>query len=186
MRPLRLDVGLLIAALAGLITVPLLFASWFCIPAGSISAEGAIAVTPERCWNAWTSFGTIDLILFFTAVAAIGLAVAAVFKVGFPVLPGPVLTVLGGISFLLVAYRLVNPPWAGAGRSAAPFLALLCMAGIVGGGLLSSRIQARTRNRRRSARGSRERNGGQRVGRRPLPAGTERAEAGFNDFNREA
>lgn len=144
-------------------------------------------MTPERCWNAWTSFGTIDLILFFTAVVAVGLAVAAVLKVGFPVLPGPVLTVLGGICFLLVAYRLINPPWAGAGRSAAPFLALLCMAGIVGGGLLSSRMQARTRKHRRPARASRGRNGGQRAaGRRPLPAGTERAEAGFNDFNREA
>lgn len=121
--------------------MPLLFLSWFCIPAGSVTAEGAVAVVPERCWNAWTSFGTIDLILFFTAVLAIGVAVAAMFRVPLPVLPGPVLTVAGGLAFLLVAYRLINPPWDGAGRAAAPFFALLCLAAISSGGVLSRRIR---------------------------------------------
>lgn len=163
--------------------IPLLFASWFCIPNGSLSTEGAIAVTPERCWNAWTSFGAIDLILFFTAAVAIGLAGAALLNARLPVLPGPVLTVLGGLSFLLVSWRLINPPWDGAGRAAAPFLALLCLAAVAGGGVLSSRFQARRKASRRPGRTGREPVRGRPAGRRPVSGGADPAGPRFNDYN---
>jgi hypothetical protein len=46
--------------------------------------------------------------------------------------------VLGAGAFILIALRLLFPPWDEAGREAAPFLALLCAATIVAGGHLSN------------------------------------------------
>lgn len=152
-RPLRLDVGLLLAALGGLLLFVLLFSDWYSISATAPVSDDAIGVGAGRSWDAWTSFAWIDLILLLTVAVAIAAAVLAGMRARLPLRPGAILAVLGGISFLLVLYRLISPPWSDAGRDAAPWLALLCLAAVVGGGVLSNRFQEqrRTATRRRPA-----------------------------------
>ncbi len=190
LRPVRVDLGLLVAGLAALPLIPLLFGSWFCLPSGSLGGEGAVVVSPERCFNAWTSFAVIDLVLMLAAVAVIALVVMALKHARLPVEPGPVVTVLGVIPFLLVAWRLISPPWAGAGRAGTPFLALACLAAVAGGGILSGRLRGAVRKRgRKGAPGNPGRGPGTRRSAggdpRPAVAGPGRRRGEFRDFNRQ-
>lgn len=180
-----MDLGLLVAGLAALPLIPLMSGSWYCLPAGSFGGEGAVTVSPDRCYSAWTSFAVIDLVLMVTVVAVVTLVVLAVRRRGFPVHPGPVMTLLGGFSFLLVAWRLVSPPFAGAGRAGAPFLAAVCLLAVTGGGVLSSRLRsaAETRHRKGEA-GPRSGGGGSHRGGRPAVAAAGRDRPRITDINR--
>ncbi|MCO5316118.1 MAG: hypothetical protein M9938_08145 [Solirubrobacterales bacterium] len=187
MRPsaVRIDPGLLLAGAASLPLIFLLFGSWFCLPSRSLANEGAILIAPQRCWNAWTSFQVIDLLLLFTALAAIAAVVLTTVRTELPVKPGPVLTVLAGLCFLLVCVRLISPPWAGAGRATAPFIALLCLAVIAGGGMLSSRRGTTVRSAGHDQKKGRGDGRGPRPGRRRTTNGTRSEAPAFRDFNRE-
>src|SRR5690606_584776 len=143
-------------------------------------------------WDAWTSFAWIDLILLLTVVVSIGMAVLAGLRVPMPMRPGAILTAFGGFSFLLALYRLISPPWSDAGREAAPWLSLLCLAAVIGGGVLSNRLQSKNREAARSGAGNgarhREKPAASRTRRRrPVTERTERdrrpAGSGFNDHN---
>lgn len=172
---------MLLAAAGGLLLLILLFRDWFSISAAAPVADDAVGVGVGRAWDAWTSFAWIDLILLLTVVVSVGLAVAAGLRLWSPVRPGAILTTLGGLSFLLVAYRLISPPWSDAGREAAPFLALLCLAAVIGGGLLSDRLQPRGR-----AAGPRRPGGQAKGGRAPSRRGRASVGAGIYDEEREA
>ncbi|MDQ2621761.1 MAG: hypothetical protein M3Y45_01835 [Actinomycetota bacterium] len=189
-RPLRLDVGLLLAALGGFFLLILMFSDWYSISASAPVAEDAIGVGVGRGWDAWTSFAWIDLILLLTVVVAIGSAVLSVLQARLPVRPGAILTALGGLSFLLVLYRLISPPWDDAGREAAPWLSLLCLAAVVGGGYLSNRLQSGRRNDAPKRRESSEREKRRSASRRGDDRGRTRqsgerrpAGTGFSDHN---
>lgn len=141
-KRLRPDPGLLIAGLASVLLFLLLFQGWFGLKQAASVSDGAVGVGLGRSFDAWVSFAWIDLFLLVViAVTLIFLAMAfAGFRLRFR--PGPVLTGMGAVSFLLVFYRLLFPPWAEATREAAPFLALLCCVAIAGGGHLSYLISS--------------------------------------------
>jgi len=152
-KRLRPDPGLLIAGVASILLFLLLFRGWFGLEQSAPVSDGAVGVGLGRSFDAWVSFAWIDL--FLLAVVAITLAFLFMAFAGFRLRfrPGPVLTGLGTVSFLLVLFRVLFPPWAEAAREAAPFLALLCCLGIAGGGHLSylissGRLRAGTSPRR--------------------------------------
>lgn len=149
---LRPDPGLLLSAIAGILLFLLLFQGWFGLRQAAPVSEGAVGVGLGRSFDAWVSFAWIDLALLAFAVAAVVFVAMGFAGVRIRFRPGPVLVALGAIGFLLVAYRLIIPPWDGADREAAPFLALLCCLGIAAGGHLSysivtGRVRLRSRER---------------------------------------
>ncbi len=137
---LRPDPGLLLAAAAGLLLFLLLFQGWFGLREAAPVSEGAVGVGLGRSFDAWVSFAWIDLYLLAVTAATLVFAGMGFAGAKTRFRPGPVLVVLGAVGFLLVAYRLVIPPWDGADREAAPFLALLCCLGVAAGGQLSYSI----------------------------------------------
>lgn len=139
-RRLRPDPGLLLSAAAGIALFLLLFQGWFGLREDAPVSEGAVGVGLGRSFDAWVSFAWIDLALLAIAVSAVAFAAMGFAGVRTRFRPGPVLVVLGVVGFVLIAYRLVVPPWDGADREAAPYLALLCCLGVSGGGHLSYAI----------------------------------------------
>jgi len=137
---LRPDPGLLLSAVAGVLLFLLLFQGWFGLPEAAPVSEGAVGVGRGRSFDAWVSFAWLDLVLLAVSVAAVVFAVLGFAGVRTRFQPGLFLVAVGLVGFLLVAYRLVIPPWDGADREAAPYLALLCCLAIAAGGHLSYSI----------------------------------------------
>jgi hypothetical protein len=106
----KLRTGELIAGVCGVLLLIVMFFSWYGIggSAGSILSAANIDTTV----NAWKAFDFVDLVLFVTAIVAIGAAVLAASgrSVALPVAASVVVTVLGIIVALLVLYRIVNQP----------------------------------------------------------------------------
>lgn len=119
-----------------------MFRGWFGLAEAAPVADGAVGVGLGRSFDAWISFAWLDL--FLLAVIALTVAFVVMAFAGFRLRfrPGPILTVLGALSFALILYRLIFPPWLDADREAAPFLALLCCLAIAGGGHLSHLISS--------------------------------------------
>lgn len=95
--------------------------------------------------DAWRAFTIIDLILFITLAAAIGLAVMSAMSQSpnLPVAMSAIVAGLGILATLLVLIRIISPPDLGAGqfadvadigRQIGVFLGLLAAAGIAYGG----------------------------------------------------
>ena len=135
----RLGRGEKIAAVSAIALLLIMFIfSWFGLDASGVDLGGA---------NAWESFGLIDLILFITVVAAIGLAAmrANAQSVELPVSPAAIVAGLGILSVILVLFRIISPPDFGYGdllelggnevtRKIGVFLGLIASAGIAYGG----------------------------------------------------
>ena len=111
----RLRQGEQIAAIAAIVLLLDMFIfKWFGLkvsastPLGGFSAEGSK--------NAWGSYGFIDIILFITVLAALGMAYlrAADLELDLPVAASVIVAVLGALSTLLIIYSLINPPDFGA------------------------------------------------------------------------
>jgi hypothetical protein len=106
----RLRTGELIAGICGVLLLIVMFFSWYGVggAAGSILSAANIDTTV----NAWKAFDFIDLVLFVTAIVAIGAAVLAASgrSVALPVAASVIVTVLGIVVALLVLYRIVNQP----------------------------------------------------------------------------
>lgn len=129
----RLGRGELIAGVSGAALLIVMFAfSWFGVDLG----EFGDLVGVEASANAWESFDFIDIILFITAVTAVGLAVATMMSanVGLPVAGSALTAGLGIISLILIAYRIINPPGDGLDREIGIFLGLLAAGGVAYGG----------------------------------------------------
>lgn len=138
----RLSQGEKIAAGSAIILLIVMsLFSWFGA-SGQIEALGA-AVGADTSFNAWQSFDFIDLVLFVTAVVAIGAAVAKASdnRVDFPL--STIVTVLGALSTLLVLYRTIDPP-ADASRKIGLFLGLIVAAALTYGGWLAMQEEGST------------------------------------------
>jgi hypothetical protein len=95
-----------IAGAAGIALILIMFIfKWYGIEAAGIEIPDADA-------NAWEAFSLIDLILFVTAVAAIGLAYlsASQQRVDLPVAASAIVAGLGILSTILVIYRILDTP----------------------------------------------------------------------------
>jgi hypothetical protein len=99
----KLRTGDLIAAVCGVLLLIVMFFAWY-------GGEGAEA--GAETWNAWEAFGFIDLLLFLTAMIAIGAAVLAASgrSIALPIAASVIVTILGIVVTLLVLYRLINEP----------------------------------------------------------------------------
>jgi hypothetical protein len=137
--------GTLIAGVSGVLLFIFMFFSWFGVDvAGSIPegisediANQAIEQSGiDTTANAWQSFDWIDLILLLAVIASVGFAVIDMSgaSVSLPVAGSAVTAGIGAIAFLLVLYRLINPPGDGTGREIGVWLGLIATAGITYGG----------------------------------------------------
>ncbi|MEA2423141.1 MAG: hypothetical protein QOF55_2240 [Thermoleophilaceae bacterium] len=131
----------MIAAGAGAVLIISLFLEWY-----NVSAKNSI-VAFSIGGTGWEVLGFIDILLFLIGAIAIGLAVAkaaGVMPRSLPATPGLITLALGAFATLLVLYRLISVPDAGAAsslvdvsRSFGIFVALIGAAGVALGGWLS-------------------------------------------------
>lgn len=130
----RLSQGEKIAAGSGVVLFIVMFFSWFGISGDVGTALGSVGV--DANFNAWQSFDFIDLFLLLTILVAVGAAVAKASdtRVDFPL--STIVTVLGGISTLLVLYRILDPPGS-LDRKFGVFLGLILAAALTYGAWLS-------------------------------------------------
>jgi len=110
----RLTQGEKIAGGSGIALILIMFIfKWFGLKAG----VGGFAFEGSR--NAWGSYGFIDIVLFITVVAAVGLAAlkASDADVGLPVAASAVVAGLGVLSVVLIIISIISPPDFGADLS---------------------------------------------------------------------
>ena len=148
----RLRTGELIAGIAGVVLLIVMFLSWYGAPdsvtAGGVTIDVDDAASDlgiDTTVNAWQSFSFIDLVLFVTAVVAIGLAVATAMaqKVTLPVAASALTAGLGILSTLLIIYRILDPV-EDASRKFGIFIGLVAAAAIAYGGWRSMQEEGTT------------------------------------------
>ena len=136
--------GTLIAGVSGVLLFIFMFFSWFgvdvqsAIPAGipdDIANQAIEQSGVDTTANAWQAFDVIDLVLLLAVIASVGFAIIEMSgaSVSLPVAGSAVTTGIGALAFLLVLYRLINPP-DDLGREIGIWLGLLATAGITYGG----------------------------------------------------
>lgn len=138
----KLRLGELVAGAAGiLLLIVMIFFPWYSL-GGLEDAIGGVA-SVDTSINAIQAFGLLDILLFLTAVAAIGAAVLAGTQssVALPVAASVVVTALGILVTLLVLYRILNTPGFGGllDPSFGAFVGVLLCAVIAVGGFMSMR-----------------------------------------------
>lgn len=138
--------GTLIAGVSGALLFIFMFFSWFgvdvesAVPAGipeDIANQAIEQSGVDTTANAWQSFDFIDLVLLLAVIASVGFAIIDMSgaSVSLPVAGSAVTAGIGAIAFLLVLYRLIDPPGGeGVGREIGVWLGLLATAGITYGG----------------------------------------------------
>jgi hypothetical protein len=102
----RLTQGEKIAGISGIALLLIMFIfSWYGVDVGGQSV-------PDSGANAWEAFSFIDIVLFVTVAAAIGLALisASQTEVGLPVAASAVVAGLGILSVILIFYRIIDTP----------------------------------------------------------------------------
>ena len=130
----KLTQGQKIAAGSAIALFIVMFFSWFGAPDNEIT-NALNSAGVDTTANAWQSFDFIDLVLLATIVVAVGAAalIASGTAVNIPVPPGVLTTLLGGLSTLLVLYRILDPP-SSADRKFGVFLGLILAGAITYGG----------------------------------------------------
>ncbi len=143
----RLNQGEKVAGVSGILLILIMFVfKWFGLK--FTGGAGAFAVSVEGSRNAWGSYGFIDIVLFVTALAAIGLALLAASEgdVGLPVAASAIVTGLGVLSVVLIIISIINPPDFGANlsgtgiehtRKIGVWLGLIATAALAVGGYLA-------------------------------------------------
>jgi hypothetical protein len=148
----RLSQGEKVAGVSGILLILFMFIfDWFGLKAGvslNVPGVGGFSSVGEGSRNAWGSYGFIDIVLFITAVAAIGLALLAASEgdVGLPVAASAVVAGLGILSVVLVIISIISPPDFGFDlsgtdidhtRKIGVWLGLIAAAGVAVGGYMA-------------------------------------------------
>lgn len=134
----RLSTGEKIAGVSGVLLFIFMFLDWY-----SVDVSNGLVSASVTSGNAWDWLDVIPIILMIAVVAAVGVAVIrltdAVFEPAISM--NAVVAVLGGISTLLILYRIIDTPGEtlpGTTVDVNPaigiFLALLAAIGIAYGG----------------------------------------------------
>ena len=140
----RLGRGEQIAGICAVLLFLVMFFNWFKLP-GADEAN-AVGINIDTGLNAWQSYDFTDLIMLVTIVVAAGGAVATLMArdVALPVAASAITAGLGILSFVFVAFSILNTPsFGGFGldvdtdRSWGVFVGLLLTAGIAYGGWMS-------------------------------------------------
>ncbi len=148
----RLNQGEKIAGIAGIALLLIMFIfKWFELEAsGNV---GGVTFSLGGSRNAWGSYGFIDIVLFITVIAAVGLALikASDTDVSLPVALSAVVAGLGILSVVLIVISLISPPdfgVSGAGidhkRKIGAFLGLIAAAAVAYGGYLAMQEEGTT------------------------------------------
>lgn len=132
----RLSKGEKIAGVSAILLFISMFFAWFGFDTGveELQNQFGIDVGPTSfTYSAWESFDFIDLVLLVTVVVAVATVAlrASDMAVEFPL--NSAVAVLGGVSFLLVLYRIIDPPGS-ADREWGVFLGLILTALVAFGG----------------------------------------------------
>ena len=137
----RLSTGEKIAASSGILLFIFMFFEWFSV---SVSG-GGFSTGSLGGGNAWDTLDFIPIVLLVAVVVAIGHALleASETDVNAPVHGSTLVTVMGALSFLLILYRVVDPPGGGSigvgsvdvSPSFGIFISLIAAAGIAYGGM---------------------------------------------------
>ena len=143
----RVSFGEMVAAAGGVALLVLMFLPWF---GGRLSGIGAPVRVPTR--TGWESFGTLfDFLLVVAVAVAVGIAVARTMGAlpPLPVEQSQMVLAAGAIAFLIVGFRLLDPPGlidvaipnldVDTSRKPAAFLSLGAAAVIAYGGFLQRR-----------------------------------------------
>ena len=107
----RLTLGEKIAGASGIALILIMFIfKWFGLELNT--GLGGLGFSAEGSRNAWGSYGFIDIVLFITVVAAVGLVLisASDSEVGLPVAVSTVVAGLGILSVVLIIISIVSPP----------------------------------------------------------------------------
>src|SRR4051812_12898714 len=130
----KLTQGQKIAAGSAIALFIVMFFSWFGAPDNEIT-NALNSAGVDTSANAWQSFDFIDLVLLATIIVAVGAAalIASGTRVNLPVPPGVLTTLLGGLSTLLVLYRILDPP-SSLDRKWGVFLGLILAGAVTYGG----------------------------------------------------
>lgn len=135
----RLRQGERIAAVSAIVLFVLMFFDWFSaeVTLGARSASEGV--------DAWDALDWIPIVLVIAILAALFVASLRLTDARYepPISAGAVVAVLGGLSFLLILYRILDPPGASGGApgfsfDVSPefwiFASLVAAAGIAYGG----------------------------------------------------
>jgi hypothetical protein len=139
----RLTQGEKIAGVSGVALILIMFIfKWFGLEfSGNLGGVGVEGELGSR--NAWGSYGFIDIVLFITVAAAIGLVLisASQTEVGLPVALSAVVAGLGILSVVLIVVSIISPPDFGADvagvdgtRKIGVWLGLIAAIGVAYGG----------------------------------------------------
>jgi hypothetical protein len=153
-----------VAGIAGVVLLISMFLPWFGPGATleeaieraneiTLQAGGEPQASPDVTDNAWQAFSFVDLVLLLTALAGIRAGVAAVARQGSgrAMIGATAITAgLGGVSSLLVLYRVINPIGE-AGREYGLFIGFFAALGVAVGGWLALERDSRGQPRRDSS-----------------------------------
>lgn len=113
---------------------------------GTVSALGLLAVSFLPWFSvgsvdqtAWQAFSVIDLVLLVAVIMSLSVVVVTVthLSVSYPVAGSSMATGAGALAFVLVLYRLIDPPGGGGvDRELGIWLGLIACAGLTLGGCL--------------------------------------------------
>jgi uncharacterized membrane protein YhaH (DUF805 family) len=109
----RLSTGEKIAGASAVLLFIFMFFNWFNVDVSA--STGGFAVSASEGGSAWQAFSVIDLILLLTVVVVVAVVVIRLSDalVEPPVSLNAVAAVMGGLSVLLILYRIIDPPDAG-------------------------------------------------------------------------
>jgi hypothetical protein len=146
----KIRFGEAVAAVSALLLFIIMFLPWYGYSVKGTGAFSRFSVSANR--SAWQAFAFIDIILFITILAALGLAVLSMTQrsAALPISATVVVTLLGGLSVLLILFRIVSKPdYCRGGVCAGDFLdislkygvflGLIAAAGITAGAVLAMR-----------------------------------------------
>jgi hypothetical protein len=142
----KIRFGEAVAAVSAVLLFIIMFLPWY----GASASAGGITFTGGNA-SAWQAYSLIDLFLFVTIVAALGMAVLSMTQrsAALPISASVGVTILGGLGVLLILFRIVDKP--GKGNCGAfcdrvsidlkygIFLGLIACAGIAVGAFLAMR-----------------------------------------------
>ncbi len=141
----KLNTGEKIAAISAVLLFIFMFFTWFGV---EVSGAGAFSGSvPGAGGDAWDALEFIPIILIIAVIAALGVATLRLTDSSYepPISMNAVVAALGGLSVLLILFRIVDPPSFGSfgGVSVSGtveigiFLGLIAAAGIAYGGYLA-------------------------------------------------
>lgn len=132
----KLGRGEMIAAVSGAALIIIMFLGWWGAPEIEIPGVGTVGGGGSA--NAWEAADFLDIVWFLTGAVAVAFGAAAAMSrdVALPVAASTVTAGLGILSTVLIAYRLIDPPF-DASRKFGVFVGLIAAAGIAYGGWTS-------------------------------------------------